>query len=161
MTNDIINNLILYANKKPQGYTIKLVNGKITRVYPSKRLRYVTSIKTIIDIHGYELIITGYREVISRRVYTVYPVLFNKLGELKHDNIFIGGWYDKENNKYLIEIVNIFEKKFEAMTTGYYLKQYSIYDLIEKKEYPVKEYWNNIKEKYIIEKKEYYDIKEV
>jgi len=149
MTNDIINNLILYANKHPQGFTINLKDGKITRVYPSKKLRYVTSIERVIEIQGYELLITDYKEIINHfpiyRTYTIYPVLFNKLGELKHDNIFIGGWFDKGSNTYLIEIISIFENKIDAIQTGDYLKQYSIYDLKDKKEIIIKEYLDKIK----------------
>ncbi|RPI86166.1 MAG: hypothetical protein EHM34_00280 [Nitrosopumilales archaeon] len=142
---NLINDLITHANKNQNGFTVNIKNGKIHEFKPSDKLRYVTAIKTIITIEHYKETVTQYKEVIRHQTYIIYPFLF-KDGKIKNNNFYMGGWYNEKENSYYIEIVQIFENKIEAMITGEYLRQYSIYDLLEKKELIVKDYFEALKD---------------
>jgi len=145
----IINELITYANKHKTGFTIQLRNGKIHKVKPSEKLRYVFAYKELIVIENFyekvEMLIEKpvVTKIISQKnVFTIYPYLYDNNGKLKENNIFIGGWFNEKTNSYFIELVKIFDNKTDAMLNGKMLNQYSVYDLLEKKEIIVKEYFD-------------------
>jgi len=99
-------------HKNPDGFTVYLKNGKVTsKIFK----RYVVAYKTIIEIHD-------------------YYIVFN--GKLK-DTSYYGGWYDKEDNKYIIENVKLYNNLKYALKIAKKYKQKYIYDLKENKEIKV------------------------
>jgi hypothetical protein len=143
MTNDnIVNELIEYANKNPLGFTVEIINGKITQVTPTEKNRFVCAIKQLIVIDNFKETVTQYKEVIRKQSFIIYPFL--PLFKPTDKKIFIGGWFSDKENKYYIEIVNIFDSLTEVMITGKLLYQYSVYNLLEKKEIVVNDYFNKL-----------------
>ena len=149
----IINELIAYANKNKKGFTIQLKKGKIHRVIPSEKLRYVFAYRELIVIENFyekvEMLIEKpvvTKTIRQRNVFTIYPYLYDKTGKLKENNIFIGGWFNEKTNSYFIELVKIFDNKTDAMLNGKMLNQHSVYDLLKKKELIVKEYFDLLQE---------------
>jgi hypothetical protein len=137
--NDIINDLIIYANNHKEGFSIRLKKGKITEIKPSNNKRYVYAITELIVIQNFyektEREIDNPKIVkIINQCYIIHPKLFNKQGNIKRDNIYLGGYYNEKENNYYIEFIQFHKNKIDALLNGAYLNQYSIYDLIDKKE---------------------------
>jgi hypothetical protein len=145
----IINDLINYANKNKDGFTIQLKEGlfnfiDIVPVIPDGNHRYVFAFKELIVIQNfYE---KTEREINNPKIlktikqcYVIHPGLFEKLKNISYDNIFIGGYYSERDNNYYIEFIKLHASRVNAICEGKKLNQYSIYDLIDKKELVVKD----------------------
>ena len=126
-TNKLINRLEKYARKNFNGFTIEFKNDKINKVKPSKNKRYsVGCNKMLMEI--------------SLKGKKIYLQNF-KLLEYNH---YIGGWFNKEQKVFQIELILLCDNYIKSINTGKYYKQYSIYDLILQKEIVLRE--NYIKE---------------
>ena len=105
---DIIDNLIQLSKIFKDGFTIAVNNGNIEQVNITKG--YVVSYKTIISIN-----------------------LNNNIPKL-HDcniplNTIVGGWLDKDENIYYIELNTIFRDKDKALIYAIKYSQKCIYDI--------------------------------
>lgn len=127
--------LLEYARKNPEGFTVKIVNGKITPVKYTKNKRFVVS-KT-----------NNTTRADVRRVfeddYTGYA----------------GGWFDKKTKKYYIDKNVIIRDKKRALQRARKYRQKAIFDLKDFKEItiayrnPIKivkgRYYNTLTKKYV------------
>ena len=126
-TNKLIDRLEKYARNNLYGFTIEFKNDKINKVKPSKNKRYsVGCNKMLMEI--------------SLKGKKIYLQNF-KLLEYNH---YIGGWFNKEQKVFQIELILLCDNYIKSINTGKCHKQYSIYDLILQKEIVLRE--NYIKE---------------
>ena len=108
MKRKLAEKLMTYAKKNPDGFTVKIKDGKIRSVEPNKLNRYVVS-KTNNDTT--QKIKQSFRD----EKYSGYA----------------GGWYDKNSGKYYIDKNLIFGEKHKekAVKSGYRHDQLEIFDL--------------------------------
>jgi len=104
----IIDKLIQLSKIFKEGYTIAVDKGNIKQLNISRG--YVVSYKTIIAINMNTKLISLQKCEI--------PL-----------NTIIGGWFDKENNKYLIELNTIYKYKTAAIKSAKRYKQEYIFNL--------------------------------
>jgi len=96
--------------------------GLYRDITKNKKYHYIISYKTLIEIKYINL---------EKYIITVYEDSFNYIDNSKNDKILIGGFYDKTNNTYYIEI-NTYELTLNnAIITGKIFKQKYIYDNIK------------------------------
>lgn len=115
--NNISNRLERYAYKNYNGFTICLKNNKINKVKPSNKKRFCIGVKKPL-IERYQNKVIYYYENFKLLPY----------------NNYIGGYYDKAEKLFIIELILILSEKQKSINTGKFYNQYSIYDLIENKE---------------------------
>jgi hypothetical protein len=115
--NNIINRLERYAYKNYNGFTICLKNNKINKVKPSNKKRYCIGVK---------------KPLIER--YQNKVIYYHENFKLIQFNNYIGGYYDKDKELFIIELILILSEKQKSINTGKFYGQYSIYDLLENKE---------------------------
>lgn len=109
-----IKKIIEFAKNNKEGFTAYYKDGKLVSVSASKNKRYVVADKTKI-------------------VYIPRTDKTSIYSAVK-DGSYIGGWYDKESNKYLIEQVDVVSRKSDAIELGKKRKQKAIFDLQKFKE---------------------------
>jgi len=111
---DEIHKIIAYAKKNKEGFSVLYKNGRFIPVKGSDKTRYSVADKTAI-------------------IYT--PKDKNiQVYSTPRDNTHIGGWYDKETGKYLIEKINLFSNRKEALKIAQKRKQKAIFDLLSMNE---------------------------
>jgi len=110
MTKSLYEKLKDHAKKNPDGFTIKIINGKIRSFNPSKKNRYVIS-KTNYDTH-----------------------LKQKLGFKDFKHGLVGGWFDKKTGKYYIDKNVAVGSRSKAIKLGIKHQQKAIFDLLKMKE---------------------------
>jgi hypothetical protein len=126
-THNIINRLERYAFKNLSGFTIEYKNDRIRRVKPSIKKHYCIGIqKPLIETY------------LNRKI-----IHYENFRFLEYNN-YIGGYYDKTNELYIIELILILSDKQKSINTGIFYKQYSIYDLLLNKEIVLNEKPKNI-----------------
>ena len=126
-THNIINRLERYAFKNLSGFTIEYKKDRIRRVIPSEKKRYCIGIqKPLIETY------------FNRKI-----IHYENFRFLEYNN-YIGGYYDKTNELYIIELILILPDKQKSINTGIFYKQYSIYDLLLNKEIVLNEKPKNI-----------------
>lgn len=125
--NNLINSLERYAYKNYNGFTIELKNNKINKVKPSYKKRYCMGVK---------------KPLIER--YQNKVIYYHENFKLLPYNNYIGGYYDKEEKLFIIELILILSEKQKSINAGKFYGQYSIYDLIENKEIVLNEKPKNI-----------------
>jgi hypothetical protein len=106
--------ILNYAKRNKEGFTAFYKNGKLTSVKGTQKTRYSVADKTAIVYIPKENNIQIYSPI--------------------QNNSYIGGWYDKETGKYLIENVNIYSNKKHALDIARKRKQKAIFDLLKMNE---------------------------
>lgn len=119
--NNIINRLERYAYKNYSGFTIRLKNNKINKVKPNRNKRFCIGVK---------------KPLIER--YQNKVIYYHENFKLLPYNNYIGGYYDKIEKLFIIELILILSEKQKSINTGKFYGQYSIYDLIEDREIVLK-----------------------
>jgi len=115
---EIEKRLLNHAKKNKAGFTVKVENGKIVPVIGTQKERYSVAGDTAI-------------------VYTPKEKSIQNYGTIK-DNSYVGGWFDKETGKYLIERVNLYSNQRHALTVAKKRKQKAIFDLVKMNEIAVR-----------------------
>ncbi len=118
-----LNTLLSFSKTYKTGFTFQYNNktGLFIDVKKNKKYPYIISYKTLLEI-----------KTINEEKYiiTVYEDVFNYIDYNKKHNFIIGGFYDKTNNTYYIE-VNTYEFTLnQALITGKLFKQKAIYNNI-------------------------------
>jgi hypothetical protein len=101
--------LIKYAKKNKEGFTVKLKNGKLIPIKPSSKNRYVVANRTLI-------------------LYDPNTKTIKKFGKIASNKTY-GGWYDKSSGKYFIETNNLYSNLKQAQRVGKLRRQKAIFDL--------------------------------
>lgn len=115
---DETHKLINFAKKNKEGFTVRLVKGKIVPVKGTMQARYSVAGDTSI-------------------VYVPKEKNIQIYSTPKKDGYY-GGWFDKETGKYLIEHVNLYSNQKHALTVAKKRKQKAIFDLLEMNEIKVR-----------------------
>lgn len=102
--------LLKYAKKNPDGFTVQIKNGKLVSVKPSKHKRYVVS--------------TTNNDTVKKI----------KASFKKEYSGYAGGWFDKKSGRYYIDKNIILSNKKKAESVGVKHKQKAIFDLLKMKE---------------------------
>jgi len=143
ITKPLINNLLEYSRLHPDGFTVRIHHGVIKDFPVTLLNRYVVAKKTIITIEKFKDDTTTDKEIIAGHSLIIYPFLYVN-GKLIKEDFYMGGWYEKHTNTYYIEVVSLYNSLVDALLIGEYLRQISIYDLLDKEEIPVKETLKNL-----------------
>lgn len=109
-----IKKIIDHAKKNKQGFTALIKDGKIINVKGTDKHRYSIANRTSIVF------------VPKTKQTTVYFKPKN--------NTYVGGWYDKETGKYLIESINLTSNREKALIIARKRKQKAIFDLLKMQE---------------------------
>ena len=123
-----VDDIIKYAIKHKEGFSVSIdLFGELMTLHPQKpNNRFIVAHKSFITIDNFKELIdkgTGYS-------ITYFPS--NRDNDDKRAFFkpqLIGGYFDTESNKYLIEIIQTFDNLTEAVTLGKIHKQKYIYDL--------------------------------
>jgi hypothetical protein len=106
---DLIKNLVTLSTIFKKGFIVKYNNGNLQQ-YNNVDKPYIVSIKTIVEIK---------------------PIAYKSLNVLNMPNgSIIGGWFDIDNNTYMIEINKAYKNKHYALSVARKYKQRFIYDLL-------------------------------
>lgn len=111
---DDIHKIIAHAKKNKEGFTAYYKDGKLLTVKGTAKTRYTVADKTAI------IYIPKEKNI---RVYS-----------MPKPNSYIGGWYDKDSKKYLIENIDIYSNRKQALDTARKRKQKAIFDLLKMNE---------------------------
>ena len=118
MKKEMIEKILKYANDNPDGFTIEITNGE--KIKPFK----------FSNTHRYAVSMTNNDD---------NDKVIHMLKELPDNfNGYIGGWMDKELNKYYIDLTIIVESLTTAFAIGVKFKQKAIWDGIKNKEIKIK-----------------------
>ena len=104
----MIKELIGLSKIFKSGFTVEFKNSVISQ-YSNSKKPYIVAYKTIITITDKE-------------------VIYNHINDLPLDCI-IGGWLDKDNNTYYIELNKVFKLKSKALLYAKKYNQKAIYNL--------------------------------
>jgi hypothetical protein len=111
---DDIHRILAHAKKNKEGFTAYYRDGKLTKVEGTKQERYSVADKTAIIY------------VPKDRNIQVYS--------MPRNNTYVGGWYDKETGRYLIENIDLYSSRTEALRVARKRKQKAIFDLLKMNE---------------------------
>jgi len=105
MKKSLADKLLEYADKNPDGFTVKVADGKLTPVTNTEYGRYAVSTTHITSASQ-----------VRENFYNWY-------------NGFAGGWYDKKDDEYCIDKTLIVDDKKRAFQIGRTYGQKYIFDL--------------------------------
>jgi hypothetical protein len=119
-----LSDLLQFAKMRTDGFTF--IYDKVTGIYESIKnnpeYKYIISIKTLIEIKYIND---------EKYIITVYDEAFKYIDNLNKQIILIGGWLNKTNNTYYIELNTYTNGLKEAICLGQMFKQKAIYDNIK------------------------------
>jgi hypothetical protein len=108
------NEVIKYAKKNKEGFTALYKDGKMIPVKGNQKERYSVADKTAIIYIPKEKNVRYYSPI--------------------KNNTYVGGWYDKDTGKYLIENIDLYSNRQRALNVARKRKQKAIFDLIKMNE---------------------------
>ena len=104
----MIKDLIQLSKIFKDGYTVQLKDNKLNQ-YSNIKKPFIVSYLTLIEIHGDK-------------------ILYNNVQHIPL-NCIIGGWFDKDNNIFYIELNKTFKDKDKALIFAIKYSQKAIYNI--------------------------------